>query len=376
MITMQNKILVIGQLPPPIHGSNIMAQIFLESLGRNGVKGGIVQKKFSKKNDEVGKVSLGKLFKVFPLFVRLFKSVKEEKPDLCVYFITVGLSAFLIDSLMIRVLRHFKIPYVLYFHGAGYLKYAGHSVALVSHMVKDVLSSSCGGMILGEGLKEDVRMFIPENRLFILPNTVPDMNPDRRMPTCPDGNPVRIVFLANLDPSKGPMEFLHMAKMLIFQERNVKFILAGNPHNAIFSDQLRQFILQEGLQDYVDMPGGIYGSEKAALFGSSDIFVYPTQKDAFPLVNLEAMQWGIPIITSPIGAIPEAVLDGINGYIVNPRNIQEIVTKVLMLVHNPKLRSTMGMAGRKLYDERYSISAYDKHVKNALEFFLTLSSEG
>jgi hypothetical protein len=114
------KILVIGQLPPPVHGANIMAERFMNALQHNGFKARIVQKTFSRTMDEVGKVSLSKMMRVPSHCSHLIRTIREFKPNICIYFITVGITALTIDALLIELLIKHKVPYILYFHGKGY----------------------------------------------------------------------------------------------------------------------------------------------------------------------------------------------------------------------------------------------------------------
>ena len=64
-------------------------------------------------------------------------------------------------------------------------------------------------------------------------------------------------------------------------------------------------------------------------------------------MNLEAMRAGLPVVSSNEGSIPEVVIDGINGYIVDPQNVEQLSDRVLKLVNDEELRIKMGKAGRK-----------------------------
>jgi glycosyltransferase involved in cell wall biosynthesis len=75
------------------------------------------------------------------------------------------------------------------------------------------------------------------------------------------------------------------------------------------------------------------------------------------------------VVSSDEGAIPEVVVDGVTGYIVNPRDIAQLTDRVLRLVHDRELRLRMGAAGRKRYEGHYSIEAYQKNLARALDFF-------
>ena len=220
----------------------------------------------------------------------------------------------------------------------------------------------------------DVDKYIPSKRLFVLPNAIADIELENLKFDCNCQEVVKIVFLSNLEPSKGPMEFLKMAKSLVEKRKDVKFILAGPKISEPFQKKIINYIRKEGLSDFIEMPGGIYGTEKEKFFHESDIFVFPTYYDleAFPLVNLEAMRAGLPVVSSDEGSIPEMVIDGLNGYIVDPKNEEQLADRVLRLIEDSELRSNMGKAGRRIYEDSFTINAYEKRLEQGLKFFFEL----
>lgn len=365
-------ILIVGQLPPPVHGSNVMTGRFMQALTANGYDCGIVEKNFSRTMSEVGKASPGKLLRVPGLYWRVLSSVRLRKPDVCVYFITVGLSSLLVDCLILRLLQKEDIPYVLYFHGRGYRNYESPRFFPVRGLVHSVLRNALGGLVLGERLKEDINHCIPNDRLFLLPNGIPA---SRSVPDSvreEDDGMVRIVFLSNLIPSKGPMRFLKMAKLVRAREPRVRFIVAGSHASEKYLHKLKDYIAGEGLGECVALVGPVYGRDKNELLRRTDILVFPTEKETFGIVNIEAMQWGVPVVSSPVGAIPEIVRDGVNGYIVEPGNIEKLAGRVMRLVRDGELRLAMGRAGKELFECNYSLEAYTRNTRQAMEYFMRL----
>lgn len=367
---MSFKILVVSQLPPPVHGSTVMTRRFMAALQENGYDVRIVQKTFSKRQDEVGKFSIVKILKIPLLCLRLLSAVWTFKADLCIFFVTVGLSSFAVDSLLMCLLKFCNVPYVLYFHGKGYRGYKHSPNMFVRFLVRYSLSRAHGGLVLGERLKRDVDYFISDDRLYVLPNSVPDIDPRKRLIGAGGHrNNTTVIFLSNLVPTKGPMEFLKMAKVVSERESSVRFVLAGQHTYRDFSQELMEYVERQNLQDIVEFRGAVFGETKEKLFQDAHLMVFPTYKETFGLVNIEAMQWGLPVISSDVGAIPDIIQDGINGFIVDPHNITQIANRVLQLIRNPDLRQSMGQAGRKLYEENYSLDAYNQGVKSAMRFF-------
>jgi glycosyltransferase involved in cell wall biosynthesis len=82
------------------------------------------------------------------------------------------------------------------------------------------------------------------------------------------------------------------------------------------------------------------------LYARADVFVFPTFADTLPLVNMEAMASGLPIVTTNVGALTEEIEDGVTGFLVPPRDASALAAATRRLVDSPALRRQMGAAGR------------------------------
>jgi len=369
------KLLIIGQLPPPHHGSNVMTEIFIKSLKNLGCNITIVEKTFSNRIEDVRKLSILKIFKIPVITSLLIYRLVRNKYDLCFYFLSTKPPSIFVDAFFLFIIRMFRIKYVLYLHAKGLIDLNMKIVWPLRSFVKKTISLSLGALVLGERLKVDLRHLIPNEYLFVLPNAVPDIKSKKSDINYNKNRPVKILFLSNLMPSKGPMEFLKMAKKINRINKNVHFFLAGPKMSNHFFSEINEFIHNEDLKDFITLTGPIYEEKKETLFTENDIFVFPTHDDAFGLVNLEAMRAGLPIVSSDEGSIPEVVIDGVNGFIIDPKDIDTLTDRVLKLIIDPKLRIKMGNAGRKIYEKKFTTNSYQKRLEKALNFFLELKDK-
>src|SRR5690606_5457870 len=107
-----------------------------------------------------------------------------------------------------------------------------------------------------------------------------------------------ILFLSNLFPSKGIFVLLEALQLVIIKRPLIKVNIVGDTVNADILQKVNDKIESSGLKKNVIIHGSKTGSEKNAFFESSKIFVHPTLNDAFPLVILEALQYGLPVIST------------------------------------------------------------------------------
>lgn len=368
------RILVVAQLPPPVHGSNLMAAIFVDSLRKLKYEVVLVEKSFSATAAEVERFRIKKIFKIPSLAIRLLMATIQERTSLCFYFNAVKLLGFLLDSFYLSGLRILGVDYVLYVHGKGFKGLSQSKIPGVKWIVHKTFSGALGVIVLGEKLKQDVAELIQEHRIFILPNAISDFSHSKVQIQKKDGRKVQVLYLSNLVPSKGSMEFLQMARKVAEVDPDVNFVLAGPALSFEYLRQLEEYIEKSGLSDRVKVPGGIYGDQKAQLFESSDIFVFPTSYplEAFPLVCLEAMQWGLPVIASPGGSIPEMIREGVNGYVVDPKDAEILADRVIHLLQDKEMRRRMGREGRRIYENEYNIQAYERNLTKCIQHFIKL----
>jgi glycosyltransferase involved in cell wall biosynthesis len=153
-----------------------------------------------------------------------------------------------------------------------------------------------------------------------------------------------VLFLGSLFPIKGPDILLRAIPTIIQKENDTIFVFAGGGDSQRYIDMARDL----GIADYVRFPGYLNQNEKVAYLQATDIFVLPSRMECFPLVCLEAMASGLPIIASNVGGIPDAVQDNENGLLIPPEDHQSLSNSVLVLLNNDQLRKGLGEKGNAM----------------------------
>ena len=172
---------------------------------------------------------------------------------------------------------------------------------------------------------------------------------------------VRIVYVGRLEREKGIKEALDVIKRLSFRY-SIVFNIAGT---GVLYQEIKQKIEQEQI-DNIHLLGQINNVNELLL--NSDIFILPSYNEAFPLSVLEAMAYGLPVLTTRTGGIPEAVSDGVTGILVPPKDVNELSRGLEKLLMNTSMRDQMGKAGRakaqELFNIEKTIESIDKLLKD------------
>jgi glycosyltransferase involved in cell wall biosynthesis len=154
---------------------------------------------------------------------------------------------------------------------------------------------------------------------------------------------VRFVYFGLITARKGVFDLVEAVARLSPECRaRVHFTLAGNGEVAL----LRERAASLGVQDVVEIREWVDTAERDKLLAEANAFVLPSHTEGLPMSLLEAMAWELPPICTPVGSIPEYVIDGGNGILVPPADVPELARAIERLVDQDEQRTYMGRLAR------------------------------
>lgn len=151
---------------------------------------------------------------------------------------------------------------------------------------------------------------------------------------------------------KGVWEILEAVPQVTQSHKNVRFVFIGADQEE---STMRSYCVQKGLQSYVEFPGRRFGQAIIDAYHNADIFLLPSYQEGFPLTILEAMAAGLPVISTPVGAIPEVIENGVNGFLIPPRDSQALAEKINLLIEHRELREKMAENNKGKVREKYDL---------------------
>ena len=365
MSDLRPRVVCLMQLPPPVHGASILSEIVARSdVLKSRFTIDVVPMRFSKTLADIGKNSVRKLPKAIAIGARLTKELITNRPDAVYLTIAPNGAAFYRDCMYVAIMKALRVPRIYHLHGKGVASQLGQGWKrlLYRWAFRDAYV-----IALSPLLGRDVEELVSADRIAFVGNGVRDQVMD--VPRRADRTgPPRILYLSNMMRTKGALVLLEALAAL--HRRGVAFdaTFAGADPRDGSVDEFTRTVAARGLGSQVRYLGPVYGEAKDALFRDSDLFVFPTfyAPEAFPLVLLEAMQWALPIISTPEGAIPEIVSEGETGFLVRQRDSEALADRIACLLQQPQRRREMGAQGRQRYLGKYTLEHFEHNLAAAL----------
>jgi len=361
---MKSKVLFILHLAPPVHGASMVGSYINGStLIKGTFETNFINLSTANSLFDIGKTSFKKLVSIFKLYCQIITYLVKHKVDLCYVTINASGAAWLKELFIVAILKSFKVPIVYHYHNKGVRQNANSFWKKQLYKFQFIHTKT---ILLSSLLENDISQFVAGKDIFTCPNGIPNssnlIHENKPVGLC------QILFLSNLIESKGVYVLLDACQIL--KDKNIPFrcFYVGG-EGDISAIQFENKVLQMGLQNHVYYQGKKYGIEKEIALQEADIFAFPTfyHNETFGLVNLEAMQNSIPVVSTLEGGIPDVVLDGITGYLVPKQNAQVLAEKLEVLILNPELRIEMGLAGKKMYEEKFTLEIFEKRIVEILQ---------
>lgn len=233
-------------------------------------------------------------------------------------------------AIFIYIAKFFHKKVVWHMHAGRFaVFYQQHRYA-----VRKVVNKSDVIIALSEYWKEYFKNEFPTKRVEIIKNVISAPRVHKQQTGY-----FTLLFLGLLGKNKGIYDLLECIRdhKVEFQGK-LKLYIGGNGE----IEHVKQLIKEYGIADIVIFEGWVSGDKKIELLNKSDAYILPSYKEGLPISILEAMSYGMPIISTPVGGIPEIVSNGENGYLVEPGNKEDIYKAIISLLNDSDLRNRMG----------------------------------
>ena len=299
-----------------------------------------------------------KLKKAINGYINFAKELVFHKPDIVHVHSSFGPSFYRkIPFIYMTKLRGIKL--VNHIHGAEVDKLYNNSAGRKIKLVKKVYSKCDVLLVLSEEWKDEISKIVDEDKIEIVENYchIPEISKEVRKK--------QILFLGAICERKGCFDIPDIYQKIVESMGPLPLIIAG----AGEEEHMKSMFKERSLLQNVSFPGWVRGEEKEKLLLESMYFLFPSYNEGMPMAVLEAMAYGMGIVTSNVGGIPKLIENGISGYICTPGNVDEIAKKMTKLIADEKYFELCSSNARKIAIEKYS---YESHVDKVLKVYAAL----
>ena len=362
----RTTLLAVGMLPPPIGGQALMFERAIKTLGEcYDLK--VIDIQLQRNLGESGSFSLRKVLSFFAIFfVQIAPLAFKPKYDILYYCLSSGESTFgaIKDLILLGFLRPRARKTVYHFHGAGGVQFIMHTPILRvwAHLVlfkPDLVLYPLGGNNGDTSLCE-AKLDMP------VANGIEDpiaIIPELSNKSSEEG--LSFTFIGLITEDKGVFDLVSIARLLRASgyEFKMNIVGEGSPDEIA---RLRNLIHQYNLADFVRLTGVLIGREKFELLQKTTIFVFPTyfRAETQPTAIMEALAVGVPVVASDWRGINTIIDNGVNGYIVSPRDPASFCHAIITILTSGQMDS-MRIAARRIFLERFTLDHHTKALRQA-----------
>ncbi len=215
------------------------------------------------------------------------------------------------------------------------------------------------GIVLSESLKKKVEEHIGKNdKIKVVYNPCPIITDNTSYE-----KQNHILFSGTLYEGKGYRDLIKAFAQSASNHSDWKVVLAGNGEE----EQARALALELSIEKQVVLLGWVNGEAKHKAFSEAKALCLPSYAEGFPMAVLDAWAYGLPVITTPVGGVPDVAIDGENMLLFEPGDIETLATKLEKVMSDEVLRNKLSVESVKMAKEQFNLKTVTGHVAEIYE---------
>lgn len=242
-------------------------------------------------------------------------------------------------KIFINLAKKLKKKVILHEHAADFVEFYQNSNDKTN--INQTLNKCDCLIVLSESWKEYFSSIgVDKNKIYVLNNIV---SPPNFKDVPRKDNKLHLMFMGEISIRKGGFDLLQaISDNKEYFKDKLLLRMGGNEVDG----DIQTFIKQHQLEEFVSYEGWISGNKKTECLNWEDVYILPSYNEGLPIAILEAMSYKHPIISTPVGGIPEIIKTQENGFLVHPGNKKEIAEAIKYYIEHPE---NIKIHGEKAY---------------------------
>jgi len=359
-------LLFIGTIPPPVNGStadnlnivnnwqsSLLKFTFLnipsyKSAGTDNTKA------FTVRN--VQSVLIG--------IYRLLLLLPQWHYSKVLFHLSQGTLGIIKECLIILILKIFtNSKIILRFPGGDFLKFYLKSNAVIQILIKLMFKAIDGLITEGETIINQFNQIDPSLVTEFVHIGTPQPNFDKINP-CKEFD---ILYIANHREEKGFFDVLYSIKNIVEDYPKILFHFVG-PLRFSSKEKLaiNSYIKTVNISNNIIFHGPLYGQDKWEIFQRSTMQILPSYSEGMPTSLIEGLSFGLPIIASNVGVIPEIIKNEVNGLIIKPGDKKQLIHSIKELLKNDEVAKIISKTNKQYYAESFTINQFCSRLEKVI----------
>lgn len=378
------KVLFFTPTPPPYAGPEVNSKIILKALGEIDTQFEIVHLKSNirKENLKKGIFDFEGVIAFLCIYFKFLHRLLFSRPRIVYLLLSSSKVGFMRDAALIFTASRFGKVVVAHYRGGNFRNFYNSSTPLYKKLIETIMNRVDTVIVLANNLKFMFAKLVDPERIKVLYNGLPmeEYSSIERKPH--DKNAATILFMGHLTFPKGFYDIIKAYKRLRNTYPNIRLVFAGSlpearptlhefltsPYKEYFLSHIDEItndtlsFIENAAFYNAQYLGFVSDEKKIRVFADADIFVFPSYTEGFPMVVLEAMAAGLPVVTTPVGALPEILEDNVNGFFVKIGDVNDMVERIEKLIIDEGLRKEIGVHNREYVFSRFDIRSIAKNL--------------
>lgn len=367
----KQRILILGQIPPPFGGQAINIQKMVQVLNKHHFNYQLIPLDFSESLNDMGAFNFTKALKLIRIFFTLWYKLLVYRPHL-VYYPPAGptINAVYRDFILLFPIKLLGVKRIFHFHAGGLKSIYAGLAPWAKTVYRYVYFKPAYAICLSKAGRIDPE-FLQAQEIDIIPSGVEaftsaagsrevgtsQINKGNQYLEYPNEEPFVVLFAGLCSASKGILDFIEVLRICREQNQRIVGKVMGKAFSSIEEEALAK-AEKEGILVY---EGILSGHKKEAAFLGSSAFLFPSvfESENFPTVIIEAFSARLPVVSTNWRGIPDLVHNGKNGFIHPPHATAAMAQSLLELAENNELYAQLSAQAKSDFETNYTMGNFE-----------------
>jgi glycosyltransferase involved in cell wall biosynthesis len=286
----------------------------------------------------------------FMLLYNVYRAINRQQTQV-VHIHSCALFSFWRDMGHLILARSLRCRVIWHLHDGTFLQFLSQGNSIKRALIRWALAEGSVTIVLSEGSRKRLRPHAPRVDWRVVANgvAIPTAHPKQK------NQQTRFLFIGNLTHRKGAYDLIEAVECAAQQGIHTEIRLAGGEVEPGQRAEIEKRITESPCAQQFKLLGIITGCEKEQVLATSDCIVLPSYAEGLPMVLLEGMAYGLPVIATRIGSIPEAVEEAVEGFLIEPGDVSNLAERIVRLATDNDLRGRMHRAARQRVEKEFSL---------------------